>query len=197
MEYNLKMKDGTGREFDDELTRFLEWYLESGHKIYVPLEDSIHFSGTAGPDPHGAAGVVGVTIYRDDPFQVQLFTCTPNGVIPPHTHPNVDSYEVSLRGMEFDLHGETVLPLFWTMTPSGDKKSNLPCTHYQVIRVLPHSLHGAKAHETGGCFMSVQRWLNGVKPSSVGNDWEKTDEWFTGQASHGGESSKIKERALC
>ena len=32
------MIDGTGREFEDELTNFLEWYLESGNKFFVPLE---------------------------------------------------------------------------------------------------------------------------------------------------------------
>jgi len=153
------MIDGTGREFNDDLTHFLEWYLEAGTKLCVPLDDSIHF----------IEGVHGITIYRHEPYQVQLFSCKPNTIIPPHKHPNIDSYEVSLRGMEFDLHGETVLPLWWAM--KGHESTNLPNEWYNVIRVLPDSEHSAKAHETGGCFMSVQHWLNGIKPSSVANDW--------------------------
>ena len=157
------MIDGTGREFDDELTHFLEWYLDAGNKIYVPLEDSIHF----------VEGVTGITIYRHEQFQVQLFSCTPSTEIPPHKHPNVDSYEVSLRGMEFDLHGETVLPMWWAMKPQPN--SNLANEWYNRLRVLPDSLHAARSHETGGAFMSVQHWLNDVKPTSVGNDWGEGD----------------------
>ena len=37
------MKDGTGREFDDDLTTFLEWYLDAGQRIFTPLNKSIHF----------------------------------------------------------------------------------------------------------------------------------------------------------
>ena len=46
---------------------------------------------------------------------------------------------------------------------------------YYTVRVLPNAVHGAKAHKDGGCFMSVQHWLNGVSPSSVGNDWKKEE----------------------
>ena len=88
------MKDGTGREFDDELSHFLDWYRENPQRIYVPLENSVHF----------VEGVTGLTIYRHGEYQVQLFTTTPNTVIPSHVHPNVDSYEVALSGMEFYLN---------------------------------------------------------------------------------------------
>ena len=37
------MKDGIGREFDDELTDFLKWYLDTPMRIYTPLDNSIHF----------------------------------------------------------------------------------------------------------------------------------------------------------
>jgi len=153
------MKDGTGREFDDDLTTFLEWYLEAGLKIFTPMDDAVHF----------VENVVGTTIYRHGQFQVQLFTATPNTVIPEHLHPNVDSYEVALTGMGFTLEGKTVLPMFAADTKCHD--SDLSIAHYSVVRVLPESLHGALAGPKGGAFMSVQHWLNGVKPTSVGNDW--------------------------
>jgi len=177
------MIDGTGREFNDHLTEFLQWYLENPQKLYTPLENSIHFTGPAGTDARGELkdetsgiqhGVSAVTIYRDDPFQVQLFIASPNLFIPPHKHPNVDSYEVALRGMEFNLHGETILPLYWCM--KGHENSNLPFEWYNTIRVLPDSSHSAQAASDGGAFLSVQQWLNGVKPSSVGDDWSKVDD---------------------
>ena len=153
------MKDGTDREFNDDLTTFLEWYLESGLRIYVPHENFIHF----------VEGVTGLTIYRSGQYQVQLFTATPNTVIPSHTHPNVDSYEVALSGMEFYLNDKVVLPRWYANQKAPD--SNLSISHYKVVRVLPDCPHSAAAGENGGSFMSVQQWLNDVEPTSVGNDW--------------------------
>ena len=154
------MKDGTGREFEDDLTYFLQWYLDAGLRLFVPQDNFIHF----------VEGVTGVTIYRSEPYQVQLFTATPNTVIPSHTHPNVDSYEVSLSGMEFYLDDKVVLPRWYANIKA--KGSNIPDSHYKVVRVLPESPHSAIAGKNGGAFMSVQKWLNNVKPTSVGNDWD-------------------------
>ena len=153
------MKDGTGREFNDDLTTFLEWYLAGGLKTYVPHKNFVHF----------VEGVTGLTVYRSGEYQVQLFTATPDTVIPSHTHPNVDSYEVALSGMEFFLDDKVVLPRWYADMPATN--SNLAMSHYEVVRVLPDSPHSALAGKDGGSFMSVQHWLNGVEPTSVGNDW--------------------------
>ena len=118
------MKDGTGREFNDKLTHFLTWYLDAGLRIFVPHFDFVHF----------VEGVTGLTIYRDGQYQVQLFTATPNTVIPSHTHPNVDSYEVALSGMEFFLDDKVVLPRWYANLPSNH--CNLSTSHYEFVRVL-------------------------------------------------------------
>jgi hypothetical protein len=41
----------------------------------------------------------------------------------------------------------------------------------EYIRVLPSSLHSGIAGKRGGSFLSVQHWLNGVKPTTVGHSW--------------------------
>ena len=154
------MKDGTGREFDDELTDFLEWFIDSGQRINTPLDRSIHF----------VENLTSTCIYRYEQFQVEFVTVRPDTYIPPHTHPNVDSYEVALRGIEFYSDGKTVLPMWFAN--QKDPNSNLSIAHYNVVRVLPSSEHSAKAGPEGGCFLSVQHWLNGVQPSAVGMDWK-------------------------
>ena len=154
------MKDGTGREFDDELTNFLEWFKDSGQRINTPLDRSIHF----------VENLTSTCIYRYEQFQVEFVTVRPDTYIPPHTHPNVDSYEVALRGIEFYSDGKTVLPMWFAN--QKDPNSNLSIAHYNVVRVLPSSEHSAKAGPEGGCFLSVQHWLNGVQPSAVGMDWK-------------------------
>ena len=154
------MKDGTGREFDDDLTTFLEWYLDAGQRINTPLENSIHF----------VENLTSLCIYRHEPWQVELVTVKPNAYIPPHTHPNVDSYEVALRGVEFNSNGSITLPMWFANKKATD--CNLSLAHYNVVRVTPDDEHSAQAGPTGGCFLSVQHWLNGVKPTAVGMDWK-------------------------
>ena len=72
--------------------------------------------------------------------------------------------------MEFYLNDKVVLPRWYANKKAPD--SNLPISHYEVVRVLPECPHSAIAGKDGGSFMSVQQWLNGVEPTSVGNDWD-------------------------
>lgn len=106
-----------------------------------------------------ADGVVGFVIHRMGQFQTQLFTVNPNIVIPEHIHPNVDSYEVAINGMTFAHSGMVVMTS--DMNISG-----------MSMYVNHNDWHGGHSSENGGCFLSVQQWLNDVIPTSVGNDWD-------------------------
>jgi hypothetical protein len=103
----------------------------------------------------------GVVLYRQGPFQVELFNVKPNSEIVPHLHPNVDSFEVFLTGdIHFMCNGE------WSYEQKLGES---------ITRVKPDSWHGGLFGERGGCFLSVQHWLNGVPPTFVGNDWVDED----------------------
>jgi len=135
-------------EFDD-LKAFLHWWMTT-RMINAPAEKALIYQ----KDTHGVA------LFRQDPYQVEMFTVEPNSEIVPHIHPNVDSYEVYVSGdIVFTRDGEE-----FKQTVYGD-----------TIRVRPNSWHGGKFGERGGCFLSVQKWLNGVKPTFVGNDWKDKD----------------------
>lgn len=146
------------REFCDDLSEFLQVFLNTqSNRLFVPFINPLAF----------VEGVTGLTIYRSDPFQVQLFIVNPNVEIHEHQHPNVDSYEVALCGMRFTYRGQE-LKTFWDTADF----QGLPKGSYLALRVRPEDKHGAFASDQGGAFLSVQRWLNGVRPTSVGNDWE-------------------------
>lgn len=155
-----KIKDATGRVFKDDLTKFLNWYLKKNKPVipFVPLDEAQHF----------VENVTSLVIYRQFPYQVQLFIAAPGTVIPEHVHPNVDSYEVFLRGMEFTHNGEVIVSMIEAVT-SGREDMAKP--HGGIIRVQPNDLHGGRASNTGGAFLSVQKWLR-PDISSVGNDWD-------------------------
>lgn len=125
--------------------------------------------------PHDGVSVVlpgmGLTVYRQPPFQVQLFLFRPNETILEHAHPNVDSYEVYLCGqMLLTLHGK---PAYGEDSvkalPNGLCEGN-----GQMIRIPPGAVHGGRIGPLGGSFLSIQYWLNG-NPGPIHEDWVGVD----------------------
>lgn len=121
--------------------QFVTWWLRY-RPFLVPNQGSVRQIGD----------YRGITVYRDGPFQVQLFISAPHGIATEHTHPNVDSVEVHVAG-------------------DGQFTSDSNSHHFGMLRILPGENHGATTGPEGIAFFSIQKWLNGVPPSSVELDW--------------------------
>jgi hypothetical protein len=143
-------------EFDD-LEAFITWWIGI-RPFNTPTDTPTNYNGV----------LSGVVLYRQGPYQVQLFNVQPNSEIEPHIHPNVDSYEVFVGG-DINFMCDDV---WFEQNELGSR-----------IRVKPSSWHGGKFGARGGCFLSVQKWLNGVPPTSVGDDWHDKENNTTGTAS--------------
>lgn len=146
-------------QFDD-LAVFKDWWL-TNRTINTPKDATPIFDGV----------LTGVVLFRQDPYQVQLFVMPPNSKIAPHIHPNVDSYEVYINGDVEFLVGDSSRSL---------EQSKLG----ETIRIAPTEWHGGNFGERGGCFLSIQKWLNGVPPTSVGDDWSDKDNNTKGTGSY-------------
>ena len=144
----------------DPLEQFLRQFLTKGSPIgYVPLNGAVRYID----------GVTAVLWYRKAPFQIQMFVVPPNHIIPEHTHPNVDSYEVYVGGqIKFSHSGKFIISEADFMTPNEHGCSKV---RGGIIRVRPNDLHGGVFGASGGVFFSVQRWLNGVQPHCVSADY--------------------------
>ena len=118
----------------------------------------------------GSCGdVTSVILYRQPPFQVQMFIAPPGCVIPEHTHPNVDSFEVYVGGEIIFSHcGKPVTSKEDALSAAPNGTSRLAG---RVIRVRPNDPHGGVFGPNGGVFYSVQMWLNGIPPRCVGSDY--------------------------
>lgn len=145
----------------DDLEKFADWFLKNSTVI-------------AGVPLHGAVSriedVTSVLMYRDAPFQVQMFIVPPNYIIPEHTHPNVDSIEVYMGGQIRFSHGGK-----WMVSEDEFNLANeggCPQAAGRTIRVRPHDLHGGIFGAGGGVFLSVQHWLNGMEPHCVAADYD-------------------------
>lgn len=126
---------------DAPVRAFAAWWLRERPPFVVPAD---------GVRVH--PGIHGLTVFREGPFQAQLFIVAPHGSAPAHAHPNVDS-------VEYDL------------SKAGTFTSERNCRIGGFLCVAPGEVHTAKADARGGSFISFQKWLNGVPPSSVENDW--------------------------
>lgn len=161
---NMKSKE------DLELKNYLNNYIEFGG---VSDAENVELKNY----DHAIYDLEGFNSYlhrRDGQFQVQIFQFESNKsemyVIPEHTHPNVNSYEIYLTGTIFFSHsGKWVYPKHPSLRYYKRKnKKRLRC-----IQVNNNDVHGAVVKpEVGGKFISVQHWLNGVKPSCVGMDYK-------------------------
>lgn len=150
---------------DDELSRFAAWYLSMKPNLPLkpPMDNSLHF----------VDGLHALVLWREGRFQVELITVSPGVNIPPHAHPNVDSFEVNLNGgVNFFIENQRTMSGALLSRRQGDYAA----FYGQPMRVRPGVLHWAEFSPTGGVFMSIQHWPEGINMESVGCDWngEKT-----------------------
>jgi hypothetical protein len=142
----------------DELQIFKDWWLKE-RPFTIPHSNSIV----------NVSSMHGVVLYRAECWQVQLFVIEPNSAVPDHRHPNVDSYDVYLSGdIEFTLEG---VNRHYNNVDISEAFFNGSNIYYGTsVRILPNAWHGGNSHG-GGSFLSIQQWLNGVVPTSIGDDW--------------------------
>ena len=141
---------------NDDLKEFKNWYLKN-NTIQIPYNNPLMFID----------GIMGITLYRKEQFQVQLFICEPNVIIKEHLHPNIDSYEMFLWGMEFTHKGKTIINKQMALL----ERNNMPRCSNWTLRIKQNELHGGQSSNKGGAFISIQKWLNNIKPSHVSEDW--------------------------
>lgn len=151
---------------NDELDEFTNWWLDI-RSFRPPANDCpLDFNGN----------LHGVTLYRDGEWQVQLLSIKPNSIIIEHRHPNVDTYEVYFSGQHVLGMNSKVLYTLEDLAKLQDPQLPTPFGFGVATRIAPPDWHWVKFGEQGGSFLSIQKWLNGVKPTSVGHDWEEKGE---------------------
>lgn len=146
------------------LAAFARWFLAQPFGSLRPPHSLVNVFETEG------GIVVGTVLCRDPPYQVELFAGPGPGHFPPHRHPDVDSIEVMLGGdVGFALHGR---PIFTDEQLAAVGPDGSSAVLGMRVRVRPGDFHGATVGRAGGAFLSIQRWLHDVAPTSVGLNWD-------------------------
>lgn len=144
---------------DTPLEEFAMWWLNYGLHNPPQFGYPLDFNGN----------LHGVVLYRDGQYQVQLFTVAPHSKIIEHRHPNVDTYELFFSGeFYFTINGKKQFRLDSCL---HENPNGIPPFCGWASHIGPEDWHSGVFGAMGGCFISIQRWLNGVPPTSVGHDW--------------------------
>lgn len=149
------------------LPEFANWFLAQPFQSLRPPKNAVHSYVTAGGAVHS------LVLYRSAPYQAELFFGLPvesEGFFPEHSHPNVDSIEVMLSGqIGFTLRGK---PVNAREDVTGVALDGSAALCGARVRVHANVSHGAWVGPGGGAFLSLQRWRDGIEPTSVGLDWD-------------------------
>lgn len=112
-----------------------------------------------------AAENTGMTLYRDDRFQVQLWQMPPNTTVTDHSHPDIDSWLVRVSGkLRIRINGR------WMSLSEFERTEWLGMrTWYHHVR--PNDSHGVVSGPPGGSFLSINERTDGAAPVSVHQNW--------------------------
>lgn len=155
------------------LEGFARWFIAQPIGALRPPHGQLSFYMLADASQNVGGPTAGLVLHRDGDYQAELFLLLPTNdgfEFPAHKHPDVDSYEYFLSGpIGFNINGRPVADDAHVKAIAEDGASFL-CGRY--LRVNHSAPHGARVGKEGGAFISLQRWLNGVKPTSVGMNWD-------------------------
>ena len=106
-------------------------------------------------------------LFRKGRFQVEKIYLDADTPVPPHCHPNIDTYETHLTGSGTAFIEDRQLP--YTMDYEKHHAK------HRRLLIKAGEMHWGHA-ETKVVALSFQEWLNGVSPTFITDDWVG-DKW--------------------
>lgn len=111
---------------------------------------------------YDCGNVRSTVLYREGQFQVEMFIIHPNSDVPPHIHPNVDSFEIYLGG---DI----------SFMSDNQWYNQKVTSRVRQLKISSDTVHAAKIGEGGGVFLSIQLWKD-MEPNRIGDNWSNISE---------------------
>lgn len=144
---------------DSTVEDFTAHFLLRGRFMWrdVPRLDNIRNFGN----------IISMILYRQPPFQVELLIVPhQHSSFTTHRHPDVDT-------VEFGLCGDSVFIKNGKPGHTDAQMASWLAGDYDtpLIRLTPNDWHSGYGN-TPYSFLSIQKWLHDVEPTSVGLNWD-------------------------
>jgi hypothetical protein len=124
---------------------FADWYKSNNYPIRPPFEDPIYVTDIS----------YSYVLFREGQFQVELYLVRPNTSSPEHSHPGVENI-VLLWGGDIGDSENTIFPAVLGL---------------QGPTIRNGSTHALYAGNKGCAVLSIEKWADGMKPTSVSINW--------------------------
>jgi hypothetical protein len=138
---------------------FKNAWLKAGKPVKPPFKNAIHTTDIA----------YALCLYRDGPFQIELYICKPNTETPFHSHPGIESVSLYLTGnLNFGRKDIGFVDLSQYQKPKENG------THMLLGKSVESGFaaeHAVKIGPEGGAFLIFEKWHTKA-PTSVTINWE-------------------------
>ena len=132
---------------------FASWYKANNMPMRPPKDDPVYVTEIS----------MSYVLFRDGQFQAELYLVKPNTGSPQHSHPGIENI-IMLMGGDITLEDK-----------SGARLS--PPKGMDIFGLLGSTIRNGETHallcgDKGGAFLSLEKWEEGIKPTSVTIRWE-------------------------
>lgn len=145
----------------NSVDEFADWYEKEGFPIRPPQNNAIFKTNNA----------YAMVLYREGQFQTELYIVDPNSVTPEHRHPGVESIIMYLSGEGSTTVNEQQVadprPYFNILNSDGTS-----VLFRQKLKLDSKDSHGLICYDKGFAFFSIEKWPDGIEPTSVAAHWD-------------------------
>lgn len=144
----------------ETLEEFAQWYKDNGYPIRPPFEDPVYITDIS----------YSYVLYREGPYQAELYLVRPNTSSPSHTHPGVENI-VMLWGGDVSLEHDGE---YLDSSQFNHRSDNGTSSLFGISgpKLTDDKTHALFAGNKGGAFLSLEKWPENIVPSSVTVNWE-------------------------
>jgi hypothetical protein len=131
---------------------FASWYKINKFPMRPPIEDPVYATEIS----------MSYVLFREGQYQAELYLVKPNTGSPEHSHPGVENIIMLMGGnVGLRVNGIDNIP------PKG-----LPLFGVFGETIRNNSSHALCCGDMGGAFLSLEKWDEGIKPTSVTIRWQ-------------------------
>jgi hypothetical protein len=140
---------------------FAEWYKSEGFPIRPPFEDPIYITEIS----------YSYVLYREGQYQAELYLIKPNSNTPEHSHPGIENIIMIWGG---DLHTRIDGKLIDYPASYNSRAENGTNNLFGMCgdKLTDETTHAAITGAKGGALLSIEKWPEGVTPTSVTVRWQ-------------------------
>jgi len=140
---------------------FAQWYKQNNYPIRPPAGDCVYVTDNS----------YSYVVFRQGNFQAEIYLVKPNSGSPEHSHPRVENIILLWGGDAFATYDGVMVDSPAFVEP---KNSDEPSPYFGAMgpKITDKHTHSLRTGSRGAAFLSLEKWPEDVKPTSVVVNWK-------------------------